>query len=63
MACEDGAGSGWRIDEDVIVEALARAFNFVLFCAVLIICCFGATDLITAPEGTGKPEGVRIGGG
>ena len=28
-----------------------------------IECCFGATDLITAPDVIGSPEGVKIGGG
>ena len=61
MACKDGAGSVGRTDDDIVVAALALGFIFEPF-GFLKSCDLGATDLITAPEVIGNPEGVRIGG-
>ena len=60
-ATRAGKGSVGRTDEDVEIKVLAFELDLVLWGGVE--CCFGATDLITAPDVIGSPEGVKIGGG
>ena len=63
LLCNEIGGTLARMEGVAVIDALGRKLVLLLLWVILVSCCFGATDRMTAPDVTGNPEGAKIGGG